>query len=118
MSGHGPMTATDNPEIDTAGTRSWSSHRRAPLAIFLVLAASLCSAADPATVTFSLDFPNSSPEHYSIEVQADRRAHYESTGKISTDSEARDNYQTNFTFSDATGARIFQLAAQAHYFSG
>jgi hypothetical protein len=93
------------------------SRRLIPV-LFPLLAITLCSAADPATVTFSLDFPNSSPEHYSIEVQADRRAHYESTGKISNDSEARDNYQTSFTFSDATGARIFQLAAQAHYFSG
>jgi len=112
------MTPRNIPEIDTVGTRSWSLHRRSPLAIFLVFAASLCSAADPPSVTFSLDFPNSSPEHYSIAVQADRQAHYESTGKISNDSDVRDSYQANFTFSDATGARIFQLAAQAHYFSG
>ncbi len=76
------------------------------------------SASGPATVTFSLDFPNSSPEHYSISVQTDGRAHYESTGKISPDSDERDNYATDFTFSNLTRARVFDLAAQAHYFSG
>jgi hypothetical protein len=88
------------------------------LAVFLLLSVALSIAADPAAVTFSLDFPNSSPEHYSIAVRSDGQAHYESTGKISADSDARDDYQTDFTFSDATRARIFELAAQAHYFSG
>ncbi|HYM79071.1 MAG TPA: hypothetical protein VE377_24060 [Candidatus Dormibacteraeota bacterium] len=75
-------------------------------------------AAEPATVSFSLDFPNSSPEHYSISVQSDGHAHYESSGKIAVDSEERDTYQTDVTFSEHTRARIFALAAQAHYFSG
>lgn len=76
------------------------------------------SAADSGTITFTLDFPNSAPEHYSFAVQADGHATYESSGKISEDSDERDSYQAQFTFSDATRARIFQLAAQAHYFSG
>jgi len=84
-------------------------------AIFLAFPA---SAAEPATVTFSLDFPNSSPEHYSISVESDGRGHYESSGKITLDSDERESYQTDFTFSDATRARIFELAAQARYFSG
>jgi hypothetical protein len=75
-------------------------------------------AAELATVTFSLDFPGSDPDHYSIAVQTDGRAHYECSGKISTDSEDRDTYQTEFNFSAATRARIFDLAVQAHYFSG
>jgi|SRR5579859_1211084 len=75
-------------------------------------------AADPATVRFALDFPNSNPEHYVISVESDGRAHYESSGKISADSDDRSTYQTDFTFSDATRAHIFDLAAQAHYFSG
>ncbi len=102
------------------------AHARSPrcalcLALIL-LAAFLLSipahAAEPASVTFSLDFPNSSPEHYKFLVQSDGQAHYESSGKISADSDARDDYVTDFVFSDATRARIFELAAQAHYFSG
>jgi hypothetical protein len=82
----------------------------------------LCSApsraAEPATVTFSQDFPGSEPEHYSISVQSDGHAKYESSGKISSDSDDSETYQTDFTVSDAARARIFDLAAQAHYFSG
>jgi len=74
--------------------------------------------ADTGSVTFTLDFPNSSPEHYSISVQSDGSAHYESTGKLTADSDVRDDYQTDFTLSDATRARIFELTAEAKYFSG
>jgi hypothetical protein len=75
-------------------------------------------AADSATVTFALDFPNSSPEHYSITAGKDGHAHYDSVGKISDDADDRETYQTDFEISDATRVRIFDLAAQAHYFSG
>ena len=85
--------------------------------VFLLWIPSL-RATDPATVTFTLDFPGSDPEHFSISVQSDGHARYECSAKISPDSEDRENYQTEFTFSDATRARIFALAAQAHYFSG
>jgi hypothetical protein len=87
-------------------------------ALLVICIHSASLAADSATITFSLDFPNSAPEHYSMEVQADGNAKYESTGKISLESDERDNYQTEFSFSDATRARIFQLASQAHYFAG
>ena len=96
--------------------------RRARLSEFVLTLACLFSAslwaADSGTITFTLDFPNSAPEHYSIAVQADGSATYESSGKISQDSDERDSYQAEFHFSDSTRARIFQLAAQAHYFSG
>ena len=91
---------------------------------FSILAAGLLAGCLPATagaqanVTFSIDFPNSSPEHYSVFVQADGHAHYESSGKITQDSDERDSYETDFVFSDASRSRIFDLAAQAHYFAG
>ena len=74
--------------------------------------------AEPATISFSLDFPNSDPERYSIVVQSDGHSRYECSAKISPDSEDRESYQTDFVMSDATRARIFDLAAQAQYFSG
>jgi hypothetical protein len=86
--------------------------------LFLLFLQLPLRAADPATVTFSLDFPNSSPEHYSFSVQSDGHAKYESSGRISADSDERSSFDTDFIFSDATRARIFGLAAQAHYFSG
>ena len=88
------------------------------LATCLALCSAFAVAADPAAVTFSLDFPNSDPEHYSIAVQSDGHAKYESSGRLSKDSDEKDTYQTDFTVSDATRARIFDLAAQAHYFDG
>jgi hypothetical protein len=78
----------------------------------------LSLAADPATVTFSLDFPSSDPERYSISVSSDGHARYECSARISPDSDERETYRTEFEVSPATRARIFSLAAQAHYFSG
>ena len=74
-------------------------------------------AAEPATVTFSLDFPDSDPAHYSISVQSDGHARYECSAKVSADSDDREAYQAEFTFTNATRTRIFDLAAQSHYFS-
>lgn len=89
----------------------------ASLAAFLCFP--FCSrAAEPAAVSFALDFPKSEPEHYSITVDSDGHSRYESSGKLSADSDNRDTYQTDFNISDALRARIFQLAAQANYFSG
>ena len=75
-------------------------------------------AAEPATVIFSLSFPGSDPGSYSISVQSDGHAKYESSGKISSDSDDSETYQADFSISNSTRARIFDLAAQAHYFSG
>ncbi len=85
---------------------------------FLLLSSTLSRAAEPATVTFSLDFPTSDPAHYSISVQSDGHTRYECSARISNDSDDRESYETEFSFSEATRARIFDLAAQAHYFSG
>ena len=82
------------------------------------LPACAADTASSATVVFTMDFPNSSPEHYSITVEKSGHAHYESVAKISADSDDRQTYQTDLELLDATRARIFDLAAQAHYFSG
>jgi hypothetical protein len=74
-------------------------------------------AAEPATVSFVLDFPNSNPSHYVIVVHFDGSAHYESSAKVSPDSDEIDNYKADFHVTDSASSRIFELAAQAHYFS-
>jgi hypothetical protein len=92
------------------------------LAILVGCFALVCSlsarAAEPATVTFTLDFPGSDPEHYSISVQSNGRALYECSAKTSAESEERETYRTDFYVSDATQVQIFELTARAHYFSG
>ena len=75
-------------------------------------------AAAPATVTYSQDFQGSDPDHYVISVQSDGRALYECSAKISADSDDRETYKTEFSFSDAARAHIFELATQSHYFAG
>lgn len=72
----------------------------------------------PASVSFSLDFPNSIPDHYEITVASDGRASYDSTGKLTPDSEPGDPYHLDFTLSPANSRRIFDLAAKAKYFQG
>ena len=69
------------------------------------------------TVTFTLDFPNSDPEHYAITVASDGHSVYQSNGKL-TDQSDGDPFRLEFQMSEATRARIFDLAAQAHNFEG
>jgi len=72
----------------------------------------------PASVSFSLDFPNSIPDHYEISVSSDGHASYDSTGKLTPDSEPGDPFHTDFMISAANCKRIFDLAAKAKYFEG
>jgi hypothetical protein len=75
------------------------------------------SAASTATVIFTLDFPQSNPEHYSITIDTSGHARYECTGKVAEDSE-EEAYQSEFQVSAATRERVFSLAQQARYFAG
>jgi hypothetical protein len=79
----------------------------------------------PAVVTFSLDFPTSQPEYYSIRVPSEGSAHYQSSGRLSdsgethshgNDSQDNDTFDLDFTMAAATRQKIFQLAAKAGYF--
>jgi hypothetical protein len=70
----------------------------------------------PATVTFTLDFPASQPEHYSIRVQSDGSARYQSSGRLSADSDETDSFDLDFTILAETRQKIFELAAKAGYF--
>jgi hypothetical protein len=92
--------------------------RTLQLFILIVLAATFASsqAKDSAVVTFTLDFPGSQPEHYSLRVQSDGAAHYESSGKLSPDSDETDSFNLDFTASAETRQKIFELAAKAGYF--
>jgi hypothetical protein len=70
----------------------------------------------PATVTFTIDFPTSQPEHYSLRVQSDGAAHYQSSGRLSADSDETDSFDLDFTVATETRQKIFELAAKAGYF--
>jgi hypothetical protein len=70
----------------------------------------------PAVVTFTLDFPASQPERYSIRVQSDGSSHYQSSGRLSADSDQTDSFDLGFTVTAETRQKIFELAAKAGYF--
>src|SRR5882762_10368227 len=71
---------------------------------------------EQATVSFTLDFPESTPGHYSVQVQSDGKVRYESRSKVSSESEETDSFDYGFTVSPATREKIFELAAKAGYF--
>ena len=96
------------------------------------------SGAKAAQVSFTFDFPGSTPDHYFLTVDSSGQATYTSgkppadaalkpksqaNGGDESDSDsdaspASDVYTYRFKLSDATRARIFDLAKRANYFKG
>ena len=103
--------------------------RPLPLIFFLALC-SLANAqtqAAPATVSFTLDFPQSTPNHYQIIVDSSGKASYTSglaaaqpsaDADSDTTSDSDQPYHYTFDITPGTRDRIFDLAARANYFSG
>jgi len=78
--------------------------------------ASSDNAASSAVVTFTLDFPESEPTHYSIAVDANGHASYECTVKVEDSDEQ--TYRWEFDVTPGNRERIFEWTKQAKYFSG
>jgi hypothetical protein len=75
------------------------------------------NAASTAMVTFTLDFPQSNPAHYSIAVDGTGHASYKCTGAVADESEEQP-YQAEFEVSAGNRERIFDWAKRAQYFAG
>lgn len=95
--------------------------RSLPIVILLIISSGVSAQAQtpvqpPAAVTFTLDFPASQPEHYSIRVQSDGASHYHASGRLAADSEDTDSFDLDFTALPETRQKIFALAAKAGYF--
>ncbi len=101
-------------------------------AFMLTIAAGLCAAQDSATapvpasdtvplgpsIRFTLKFPGSNPESYSIEVWASGRAAYDSMARLTDDMQASTAFHCDFQVASPHRERIFDLARQAKYFAG
>jgi hypothetical protein len=74
------------------------------------------SAPSQAVVTFILDFPRSEPSHYSIAVEENGHAKYETTVKDDQSGEP-EIYKYEFEISSASRDQIFQRAKQAKFFA-
>jgi hypothetical protein len=100
-----------------------------PLILSPLLAISQTDAG--AIVTFTVDFPDSEPEHYSIRVQSDGAGRYQSSSRLSAGSGETDAHETDsrgadtrddnsfdlaFVVAANTRQRIFDLAAKAGHF--
>lgn len=73
--------------------------------------------ASTAVVTFTFDFPQSNPEHYSIAVDAAGHARYECTAKLADDGDEQP-YRAELQVSAPNRQRIFEWVRQAQYFAG
>jgi hypothetical protein len=103
---------------------------RPPLLFFFVALSSLVfsqAQTAPATITFTLDFPPSTPNHYQIVVDSSGKGSYMSglpapqppaDADSDTPSVSDQPYRYSFNLTPATRERIFDLAARANYFSG
>jgi hypothetical protein len=85
--------------------------------VFFYSAAFVQDTAVP-TVTFTLDFPNSDPEHFVLSVLADGHAIYDSNGKLTSLSEDKDPFHLEFIISAKSREHMFELVKRAHYFDG
>ena len=97
-----------------------SRTHRFTIALLCLALCALAFAQDTKTsiVAFTLDFPQSIPDHYSLNVSSDGHAEYNSTGKLTPDSEPPDPFHLEFTISPATRQKVFDLAAKAKFFEG
>ncbi len=69
-----------------------------------------------ATITYTLDWHDAQPSHYSIKLDSAGHATYESLPDATTD--PADKYQVEFMMSADLRDRIFALAQKANYFDG
>jgi hypothetical protein len=92
-------------------------HRALCLLLLIFSWHSKAWAQEAAVVTFTLDFPGSEPSHYAISVSSNGRSTYDSDGKLSPDSEG-DPFHLDFSMSNDTSRRVFDLAEKARYFQG
>jgi len=69
----------------------------------------------PPEISFTLDFPASTPPFYNIAIESDGRAEYKSTPLPKNEG---DPYEVKFVASEQTRTRVFELARQLHFFQG
>jgi hypothetical protein len=109
-------------KLRTGCVRAQTTEYRFRVALLAGLIACLLTAAMAQqtvvpTVSFTCDFPGSEPDHYAISVSDDGNAVYDSDSKLN-DSAASEPFHSDFTVSQASRTRIFDLAKRAHYFEG
>jgi hypothetical protein len=90
---------------------------RAPLLLLIAFLATALYGQQPATISFTLDFPGSNPSRYEIMVASDGHGTYTSDGKLDERSGPISSTATDFQPSASLRTQIFDLAKRAHYFA-
>ena len=72
-------------------------------------------AAAPPEIHFTLTFPQATPPFFTVAIEATGRAEYKSTPDLKNEG---DPYTIEFTASEATRTRLFELARQLNFFQG
>jgi hypothetical protein len=103
--------------------------KRASVWVVLLIASVAFSQSStaPRVITFTLDFPQSTPNHYQIVVDSSGTTNYTSglakpeprgDADADSDSDSDQPYRYTFRLTPEIRDRIFDLAARANYFSG
>ena len=71
--------------------------------------------ATPPTIVFSLTFPQATPPFFNVAIESTGRSEYKSTPGLKNEG---DPYLLEFTASEATRTRLFELARQLNFFQG
>ena len=79
---------------------------------------SLSSGVSLPLVTFTFDFPQSSPEHYVLSVDSKGKASYTSGQQAQSADAADQSFRYDFQVSEVTRNQILQLSQRADYFAG
>jgi hypothetical protein len=111
------MRALSNTPSKVRSNSIWRALGTGLLAMAAMSALLMSQQTSTPVVTFTFDFPQSDPEHYSIVVDATGHARFECTGKIAQDSDNQ-TYRTEFEVSAGNRERIFELTKRAQYFGG
>ena len=77
----------------------------------------MTAAASAPTIKFEFDFPGAQPPHYSVVLESSGKTSYRSETAPQTGAPGGE-YALKFVVSEATRARVFDLARQANYFDG
>lgn len=87
-------------------------------AVLLALSGAAWGQTGPYTISFSFALPGAVPPSYEVTVKSDGQGSYRSEDAPQAGAAQGEPYSLQFTVSEATRTRLFDLAKQANFFQG
>src|SRR5690348_15946125 len=113
---HGGEMKINRMKIAAARRRRWSSLWLP--AVLLMLAGAAWGQTGPYTISFSFALPGAVPPSYEVSIKSDGQGSYRSEDAPQAGAAQGEPYNLQFTVSEATRTRLFDLAKQANFFEG